>query len=382
MIMVINSKLPQVGTTIFTVMSQLATENGAVNLSQGFPDFDCSPDLIQLVSESMKKGQNQYSPMQGVKELREEIVKKSERLYGSVYHADSEVTVTAGGSEAIFSAIAAVVSVGDEVIIFEPAYDLYRPSIELFGGIVKTVQLLAPDFAINWDKVKGLISERTKLIIINNPNNPATSILTEVDFAELIKIVQNTNILLLSDEVYEHIVFDGLKHRSVSQFPELKKRSFVTASFGKLYHITGWKIGYCLAPEILMKEFRKVHQFNVFCVNTPIQYALADFLKRTEEYEQLSEFFQEKRDFLMEGLSQTKLKAIKPQGTYFLLADYSALSNENDIEFAKQLTINQKVATIPVSVFYKNPPEQKLLRFCFAKKQETLEKAIEFLNKI
>ncbi len=280
----LTSKLPNVGTTIFTVMSQLAQQNTAVNLSQGFPDFDCSPDLVDLVSSCMKKGLNQYSPMMGVKELREEICQKSEELYGSIYHPETEVTVTTGGSEAIFSAIASVVNPGDEVILFEPAYDLYRPTIELFGGIVKAVQLKAPEFKVNWGEVRNLISEKTKLILLNNPNNPATSILEKEDFEELIQMVQHTSILILSDEVYEHIVFDGKKHLSVSQFSELKERSFVVASFGKLFHITGWKIGYCLAPELLMKEFRKVHQFNVFCTNTPIQFALAEFMKRKEEY--------------------------------------------------------------------------------------------------
>src|SRR5690554_5214026 len=378
----LNSKLPNVGTTIFTVMSQLAQQHNAVNLSQGFPDFDCSPELIELVNSFMKKGFNQYSPMMGVKELREEIAQKTEDLYGSVYHPEKEVTVTAGGSEAIFSAIASVINPGDEVIIFEPAYDIYRPSIELFGGILKAVQLKSPDFQIDWQEVRNLISDKTKLIVLNNPNNPATSVLSEKDFRELIQIVQNTNILILSDEVYEHIVFDGIQHLSISQFPELKERSFLTASFGKLYHITGWKIGYVLAPEILTKEFRKVHQFNAFCVNTPIQYAIAEFLKRKEEYLNLSAFFQQKRDFFIEGLSQTKFKFLKPKGTYFLLGDYSEISNDNDVEFSKFLTEKYKVTVVPVSAFYENSPDQKLVRFCFAKKEETLEKAIDLLRRI
>lgn len=380
--MEIASKLPKVGTTIFTVMSQLAQQHNAVNLSQGFPDFDCSPELVGLVNSFMKKGFNQYSPMMGVKELREEIAQKTEDLYGSVYHPEKEVTVTAGGSEAIFSAIASVINPGDEVIIFEPAYDIYRPSIELFGGILKAVQLKSPDFQIDWQEVRNLISDKTRMIVLNNPNNPATSVLTENDFRELIQIVQNTDILILSDEVYEHIVFDGIQHLSISQFPELKERSFLTASFGKLYHITGWKIGYVLAPEILTKEFRKVHQFNAFCVNTPIQYAIAEFLKRKEEYLSLSAFFQQKRDFFMDGLSQTKFKFVKPKGTYFLLGDYSEISNDNDVEFSKFLTEKYKVTVVPVSAFYENSPDQKLVRFCFAKKEETLEKAIELLRRI
>lgn len=378
----LKSKLPAQGTTIFTVMSSLANEHHAVNLSQGFPDFDCSQDLVNLVSDAMKKGLNQYSPMTGVKELREEISRKQFEIHGTEYNSETEVTVTAGGAEALFSAIAAVVHPGDEVIIFEPAYDLYRPAVELFGGIVKSVSLLGPDFQIDWDEVKALINSKTKLIILNNPNNPATSVLNENDFEKLTEIIRNTDILIISDEVYEHIVFDGLKHISISRYPELKERSFIVASFGKLYHITGWKVGYCLAPENLNREFRKVHQFNVFCVNTPIQYGLAEFMKRKGEYLNLSAFFQKKRDFFIDGMKETQFKILKPKGSYFLLADYSEISDLNEFEFSKWLTENHKVAVIPVSAFYENPPEQKLVRFCFAKKQETMERAIENLMKI
>ncbi len=378
----LKSKLPAQGTTIFTVMSSLANEHHAVNLSQGFPDFDCSQDLVNLVSDAMKKGLNQYSPMTGVKELREEISRKQFEIHGTEYNSETEVTVTAGGAEALFSAIAAVVHPGDEVIIFEPAYDLYRPAVELFGGIVKSVSLLGPDFQIDWDEVKALINSKTKLIILNNPNNPATSVLNENDFEKLTEIIRNTDILIISDEVYEHIVFDGLKHISISRYPELKERSFIVASFGKLYHITGWKVGYCLAPENLNREFRKVHQFNVFCVNTPVQYGLAEFMKRKDEYLNLSAFFQKKRDFFIDGMKETQFKILKPKGSYFLLADYSEISDLNEFEFSKWLTENHKVAVIPVSAFYENPPEQKLVRFCFAKKQETMERAIENLMKI
>jgi len=378
----LHSKLPEVGTTIFTVMSQLAQQHNAINLSQGFPDFDCSPDLINLVADAMKKGLNQYSPMSGVRELREQISWKQSEIHKSDYHPDAEVTVTAGGAEALFSAIAAVIRPDDEAIIFEPAYDLYRPAIELFGGIVKSVRLTGPDFQIDWEIVRSLISSKTKLIIVNNPNNPATSVLTENDFLELAKIVRDTDIVIISDEVYEHIVFDGLKHLSISRFPELKERSFVVASFGKLYHITGWKLGYCLAPEPLTKEFRKVHQFNVFCVNTPIQYGLAEFLKRKDEYLSLPDFFQKKRDFFIDGLNQSGFKILKPKGSYFLLADYSEISDLNEFEFSKWLTVNHKVAVIPVYAFYNDPPEQKLVRFCFAKKEETIEKAVERLIRI
>lgn len=378
----IHSKLPNVGTTIFTVMSQLAQENNAVNLSQGFPDFDCSPELIDLVSKYMKRGHNQYSPMSGVKELREEIVKKSEKLYGSVYHPDTEVTVTTGGSEAIFSIMAAFINSGDEVIIFEPAFDLYRPVIELFGGKVKAVQLKAPDFEIDWNDVRNLVSDKTKMILLNNPNNPATYLMKPSDFQHLIEIIKDTKILILSDEVYEHMVFDDQKFISISQFPELKNRSFVVASFGKLFHITGWKTGYFLASEALTKEVRKVHQYNTFCVSTPVQYAIAEFLQYENEYLNLPAFFQQKRDFLINGLSQTPFQMIKPKGTYYLLADYSEISDWDDVEFSKFLTEKFKVATVPLSAFYENSPEQKLLRICFAKKEETLERALENLQKL
>lgn len=380
--MKIKSKLPKVGTNIFTIMAQLAQNNNAVNLSQGAPDFDCSADLIDLVCQYMKKGRNQYAPMMGVYELREQIALKSEYIYDSTYDVDTEITITAGGSEAIFSALGSVINTGDEVILFDPSYDLYRPTIELFGGIPKTISLMAPEFKIDWEEVRQLITEQTKLILINNPNNPASSILNKKDFESLIELVKDTNILILSDEVYEHIIFDNNKHISVSEFPELKKRSFITASFGKLYHITGWKVGYCMAPEELMIEFRKIHQFNTFSVNTPVQYALAEFMKRKEEYLILPEFFQKKRDFLLNGLSQTKFKAIPPKGTYFLLVDYSGVSDLNDLEFAKELTIQHKVAGVPVSAFYEKQNEQKLLRLCFAKEESTMEKAINNLMKI
>lgn len=363
-------------------MSRFAQRHDAVNLSQGFPDYDCSPELIHHVNEAMKKGYNQYSPMSGVKELREEIAKKYEDLYGEKYDSESEITITSGGSEAIFSAISAVVNRGDEVIIFEPAFDLYRPIIELFGGIVKEVILKAPDFKIDWNEVRNLISDKTKLIITNNPGNPSTVTLKESDFEHLNEILKDSNILLLSDEVYEHIVFDGEKFLSAARFPELKERTFIVASFGKLFHITGWKTGYCIAPEWLTNELRKVHQFNVFCVNTPVQYGLAEFLKNKDEYLNLPEFFQHKRGFLMNGLNSTPFKIIKPEGSYFLLADYSEISDLKDTDFAFHLTEKFKVATIPVSAFYKNYTEQKLVRFCFAKKEETMEKALQNLQKL
>lgn len=376
------SKLPHIGTNIFTVMTRFAQQHDAVNLSQGFPDYDCSPELIHHVNEAMKKGLNQYSPMAGVKELREEIAKKYEDLYGAIYDSENEITITSGGSEAIFSAISAVVNYGDEVIIFEPAFDLYRPIVELLGGVVKEVVLRAPDFKIEWSEVRNLVSDKTKLIVVNNPGNPSTVTLKSSDFEQLNQILKDSNILLISDEVYEHIVFDGEKFLSAARFPELKERTFLVASFGKLFHITGWKTGYCIAPEWLTNELRKVHQFNVFCVNTPVQYGLAEFLKNKDEYLKLPEFFQNKRDFLMEGLSSTPFKIIKPEGSYFLLADYSAISDLNDADFAFDLTEKFKVATIPVSAFYKNSPDQKLVRFCFAKKEETMKRALENLQKL
>lgn len=378
----LQSKLPDVGTNIFTVMTRFAQQHGAVNLSQGFPDYDCSPELIDLVHESMKKGLNQYAPMSGVKELREEIVRKYEDLYGAAYDSETEITVTAGGSEAIFSAISAVVHRGDEVIIFEPAFDLYRPIVELFGGVVKEIVLKAPDFGINWEEVKSLISDKTRLIIINNPGNPSTVTLKENDFQNLIQILDGTNVLLISDEVYEHIVFDDQKILSAARYPQLMDRTLIVASFGKLFHITGWKTGYCMAPKWLTDELRKVHQFNVFSVNTPVQYALAEFLKRKEAYMNLPEFFRKKRDFLINGLNATPFRVIKPEGSYFLLADYSEISALNDAEFAFYLTEKHKVATIPISSFYKKSPGQKLVRFCFAKKEETLERALIHLQNL
>jgi methionine aminotransferase len=378
----IKSKLPSIGTNIFTVMTNFANQHQAVNLSQGFPDYPCSPELIALVADAMRKGLNQYAPMAGVKELRVVIAQKYYDLYQANFHPDDEITISAGGSEGIFAAISAVVHPGDEVIIFEPAFDLYRPIIELFGGVVKPVILKGPDFKINWEEVKNLITPKTRLIVLNNPNNPATTTLKENDFLVLSEIVRDTDVLLLSDEVYEHIVFDGQPFWSITKFPELKERTFVVASFGKLFHITGWKVGYVIAPKDLTLELRKVHQFNVFCVNSPAQYGIAEFLKRKHEYLHLPEFFQKKRDFLMKGLETTPFQIIQPEGSYFLLADYSNFSELKDDEFAMYLTEKFKVATIPVSAFYKESPEQKLVRFCFAKKEETLEKAIENLQQL
>lgn len=375
----IQSKLPEVGTTIFTVMSQLAIRHDAINLSQGFPDFDCSPRLVSLVGKHMAAGHNQYAPMAGVIGLREKISEKVADLYGIDYHPDTAITVTAGATQALFTAVATIIHPGDEAIIFEPAYDAYGPAIKTFGGVVKAVTLSAPDFAIDWQAVGKLITSRTKLIIINTPNNPTGRVFSDADYRQLIQLVRDTAILILSDEVYEHIIFDGKKHLSVLQYPELRDRSFVVASFGKLYHTTGWKVGYCLAPDALTGEFRKVHQFNVFSVNTPMQYALADFMEDKYEYLSLDAFFQEKRDFLVSALANTKLKLLPCEGTYFLLADYSGISTLPETGFCRELTVRHGVATIPISAFYRDGKDQQIIRICFAKKESTIQTAVERL---
>ncbi|RKT01954.1 methionine aminotransferase [Chryseobacterium defluvii] len=376
------SKLSNVGTTIFSQMTQLANDNKAINLSQGFPDFMPDSKLLDYVDHFIKKGFNQYAPLGGMISLKEEIARKIENSHQAAYHPDSEITITAGGTQAIFTAIAALIKKDDEVIIFEPAYDCYEPTVELFGGIVRRFEMRAPDYEIDWNAVKGLVSEKTKMIILNNPNNPSGKILKEKDIQELIGIVKDTSILILSDEVYENIVFDGKRHISVCQYPELRERSFLIASFGKLFHVTGWKIGYCAAPKNLTDEFRKVHQFNVFCVNTPIQLALAEYMKEDEHYNQLNIFFQEKRDFLRKGLANTSFELLDCEGTYFQGVKYDKISDKNDFDFAQELTINHKVASVPFSSFYKNKLSEHVIRLCFAKKQETLEQALEYLAKV
>lgn len=376
------SKLSNVGTTIFSQMTQLANENEAINLSQGFPDFMPDPELLDHVDGFIKKGFNQYAPMGGMIGLKEEIARKIENSHQAVYHPDSEITVTAGGTQAIFTAVASFVKKDDEVIIFEPAYDCYEPTVELFGGIVKRFEMKAPDYEIDWTAVKSLVSDKTKMIILNNPNNPSGKILQEKDIQELIAIVKGTSILILSDEVYENIVYDGKQHLSICKYPELKERSLLVASFGKLFHVTGWKIGYCAAPKLLTDEFRKIHQFNVFSVNTPIQLALAEYMKNDDHYNHLNTFFQEKRDFLRKGLAGTSFELLGCEGTYFQALKYDKISDKNDFEFASELTIKHKVASVPFSSFYKNKLNEHVIRLCFAKKQETLEKAIENLSKI
>lgn len=375
----IHSKLPGTGTTIFTVMSKLAEEHQAINLSQGFPDYDCDPKLIEFVNEAMKNGQNQYAPMTGLPVLRELVAQKLNDLYHANYHPDTEVTITAGGTQAIFTALTACINPGDEVIIFEPAYDSYAPTIKMLGGLVKPYQMAPPNYEIDWNMVKKLFSANTKMIILNSPHNPTGSILSETDIQELIKLTRNTDILILSDEVYEHLIYDGRKHLSIALYPELRERSFIVASFGKLLHATGWKTGYCAAPESLTKEFRKIHQFNVFSVNTPMQAAIARYLKDAEVYNSLPSFFQEKRDKFRALLQNTRFDLLPCSGSYFQCVTYGRISDEKDTELATRLIKDFRVASIPVSAFYLHNTDHHVLRFCFAKKQETLEKAVERL---
>jgi methionine aminotransferase len=379
---VTNSKLPGTSTTIFSVMSQLAAEHNAINLSQGFPDYDCDPKLINLVADAMKQGQNQYAPMPGLQSLRELVATKVNLQYGSDYHPDSEVTITAGGTQAIFTALTTCIQAGDEVIIFEPAYDAYAPTIKMLGGLVKSYEMAPPEYSIDWEIVKKLFTANTKMIILNSPHNPTGSTLKDDDIQALIKLTRGTDILILSDEVYEHLVYDGTQHQSIALYPELKERSFIVASFGKLLHATGWKTGYCLAPENLMKEFRKIHQFNVFSVNTPMQAGIASYLKDPSTYMGLAEFFQQKRDFFRSLMSQTKFKLLPCKGSYFQCVTYGHFSEEEDSVIAKRLITDYGVAAIPVSAFYIRNTDHQVLRFCFAKKQDTLEKAVERLMKL
>ncbi|MES2418809.1 MAG: methionine aminotransferase [Bacteroidota bacterium] len=378
----INSKLPTVGTSIFTVMSKLAQEHAAINLSQGFPDYKTDPKLIEFVIDALKDGHNQYAPMAGIPALRELIAEKTQRFYAAQYHPETEVTITAGGTQAIFTALAATINAGDEVIVFEPAYDCYAPAVKLLGGLVKPFELHGPDYTIDWEMVKKLFTANTRMIILNSPHNPTGSILNKTDIDALIKLTKNTDILILSDEVYEHIIFDGAKHQSVALYPELRERSFIVASFGKLIHTTGWKIGYCLAPDKLMSEFRKVHQFNVFSVNTPMQVGIANYLRTTNVFDELAGFFEQKRNLFRSLLSETKFKLLPCKGSYFQCVSYNHISNEKDTDMAKRLITDFGVASIPVSAFYTKNIDDKILRFCFAKEQDTLEKAVERLVKL
>ncbi|HXB40096.1 MAG TPA: methionine aminotransferase [Bacteroidia bacterium] len=379
---VINSKLPAVGTTIFTIMSKLAQEQNAINLSQGFPDFNCSDKLVNLVSDYMKKGFNQYPPMQGAMPLRERISEMVEGLYGTSYSPDSEITITAGATQAIYTAISAFVREGDEVIVFEPAYDCYVPAIEMNGGKPIFVKLKQPDFSIDWQMVKKLVNHHTRMIIINTPHNPSGAVFKENDLKELEKLTRDTDVIVLSDEVYEHMYFNDTKHWSVVRSKFLAERSVLVSSFGKTVHTTGWKIGYVAAPANLMTEFRKVHQFLVFAVNHPIQMALAEFLKEKDNYSEVKNFYKQKRDLFAKLISGSRFSFEPSAGTYFQLLKYDAISKEKDTDFAIRLTKEHKIASVPLSVFYHLPEDNNFLRFCFAKKDETLEKAAEILCKL
>ncbi|HMK03120.1 MAG TPA: methionine aminotransferase [Ferruginibacter sp.] len=382
MIPAIKSKLPDVGTTIFTVMSVLANEHKAINLGQGFPDYQMSEELIALVNKAMQSGHNQYTHMNGLPALRAAVAEKIAGLYDSGIDPETEITITPGGTYAIYTALTAILQPGDEVIVFEPAYDSYIPNIEINGGIPVLIPLVYPDYKIDWQQVQQKISPKTKLIMLNTPHNPTGSVLGATDIEELHRIVKGTGIFILSDEVYEHLIFDGMKHESILRYPDLYERSFVCFSFGKVYNCTGWKLGYCVAPPALMKEFRKVHQFNSFSCNTPVQFALTQFLRKKENYLELGNFLQKKRDHFQKMMQQTKLKPLPTHGSYFQLYSYAGISDESEKDFAIRLTKEYGVATIPTSVFYKNGEDNKVLRFCFSKNEATLEEAANRLMRL
>lgn len=373
------SKLPDLQTSIFTVMGQLANKHNAINLSQGFPNFEPDPNLINLVTKAMNEGYNQYAPMAGIYSLRERISDKIKSLYNTTYNPESEITITAGATQAIFTVIAAFVSPKDEVIVLKPAYDCYEPAILAAGGIPILKQLKGNDFKIDWIELQEAITDRTKMIVINSPHNPSGTVLSSKDLNILQDLLRNTGILLLSDEVYEHIVFEPFKHESVAKYPDLASRSFICASFGKIFHTTGWKMGYVAAPDQLMKEFRKIHEFNVFCVNHPMQRALATYLENPQNYLELSAFFKEKRDYFLDAIKGSRFSFTPSEGTYFQLLDYSDITDERDVDFAKRLTIEKNLASIPISVFNLKQEDNKQLRFCFAKTRETLEKAAQVI---
>ncbi|GGG08101.1 pyridoxal phosphate-dependent aminotransferase [Pontibacter amylolyticus] len=377
-----SSKLPDVGTSIFAVMSALANEHGAINLSQGFPDFNCPDELIALVTKYMQEGHNQYAPMPGVPALRHKISEKTDKVYGYRPDPDQEVTVTSGATEALFAAITAVVKPGDEVVVLEPCYDSYAPAIRLAGGIPIYVPLALPDFSIDWDLLKKNISSRTRLIIINTPHNPTGAVIPREDLEKLANLTDGSDILILSDEVYEHMVFDGKEHVSALQIESLRQRAFVISSFGKTYHTTGWKIGYVVAPPALTAELRKMHQFITFSTVTPLQLAIADYMDNEAHYRSLPDFYQAKRDLFCELVKPSRFELIPSAGTYFQLLKYDAISQEHDLGFAKRLTQEIGVASVPVSAFYHNKTDHHYLRFCFAKSEETLQQAAERLVKL
>jgi len=376
------SKLPHCELSIFAKMTSLANKHNALNLSQGFPNFESDQTLNNLVSKAMKSGYNQYAPMPGILPLRQAISKKIENLYNTTYHPETEITITSGATQAIYTIISSFIKTNDEVIVFKPAYDSYEPTVALNGGISVPIQLKAPEYKIDWDLVKQKSNVKTKMIIINTPQNPCASIFSKDDMLQLQEITKGTNIIVLSDEVYEHIIFDNQEHQSVCLFSDLKSRSFLVASFGKTFHNTGWKMGYCCAPQDLMEEFRKAHQFTVFSVNHPIQMALTTYLEEPSHYLELPQFYQEKRDLFVELIKGSRFKIILSKGSYFQLLDYSEITNERDVDFADRLTTENGIASIPLSVFNHNNLDQKVLRFCFAKTNETLKKASDILNKI
>ncbi|MGA8783931.1 MAG: pyridoxal phosphate-dependent aminotransferase [Polaromonas sp.] len=381
----LKTRLPAVGTTIFTVMSALATEKGAVNLGQGFPDFDCDPQLVDAVTDAMRRGLNQYPPMAGVPVLREAVAAKLAKLYGHSYDAGSEITITAGATQAILTIILAVVHLGDEVIVLEPCYDSYVPNIELAGGTVVRVPLKPGTFRPDFEKIAAAITPKTRAIIVNSPHNPSATVWTEADMLRLQDILAPTDVLLISDEVYEHMVFDaaqGQIHQSAARFPGLAARAFIVSSFGKTYHVTGWKVGYVAAPAALTTEFRKVHQFNVFTVNTPMQYGLAAYMADDRPYLDLPAFYQRKRDLFRRGLANTRFKLLPCEGSYFQCVDISEVSDLGEADFCKWLTTEIGVAAIPLSAFYGNGFDQRVVRFCFAKKDDTLHAALERLAKL
>ena len=378
----LKTKLPAVGTTIFTVMSQLAAEKGAVNLGQGFPDFACDPALVNAVTSAMQSGHNQYPPMAGVPALRNAIATKIEALHARQYSPDDEITITAGATQGIITIILATVRPGDEVIVLEPCYDSYVPNIELAGGTVVRVPLTPNTFRPDFDKISAAITPKTKAILINSPHNPSATIWSEAEMLRLQDLLAPTDILLISDEVYEHMVFDGQQHQSAARFAGLAARAFIVSSFGKTYHVTGWKVGYVAAPASLTAEFRKVHQFNVFTVNTPVQHALAAYMASPAPYQELPSFYQRKRDLFLAGIQKTRLKPLHTQGSYFQCVDISEVSDLNEADFCKWLTAEIGVAAIPLSAFYGNCFDQRVVRFCFAKKDETLQLALERLAKL
>jgi methionine aminotransferase len=380
--MTFRSKLPDVGTTIFTVMSKMAADHNAINLSQGFPGFGADSVLLDLVTKYMRLGHNQYAPMSGVPALRERVAEKTKRLYGIDYDADEEVTIVSGATEAIFSAITAVVSIGDEVILLEPAYDSYAPAILLNGGIPIYIPLQMPDFSVDWEAVKKAINPKTKLILVNTPHNPTGYVWTQNDVNQLAELVQEQEMYVVSDEVYEHITFDGRAHISLMTHPVLRSKTFVCGSFGKTFHVTGWKIGYCLAPKNLMTEFRKIHQFVTFSTATPLQYALAEYLQTPAHYLSIPDFYHRKRDLFCEGLRQTPFEFEPAQGSFFQLVSYGHISQVSDFELAVKMTQTIGVASIPISVFYSQKTDPKILRFCFAKEDSQLEEALDQLQKM